>query len=260
MKLFLALVALGVSLNAEIPNPQTRHQDTHSYYQAPHHPHYGYGQPKYSCKVKNIVKDVEVCIPAFETACEIEEVQVKKIIFKEICFPLKKTVCTDAISVKENELCTFSINQRTEETEAGGVGVSFSQECSVQLVSVCLARGYAAQHSPCEERAQLFCFNRPEVSPIRPPVQVTYPGSPAEVCVNKNISLPSIRCQEDTITQTCVIVPEVEQAVEMVESCRTQVTTPHCSRQELSLPQQVCQEIIYTLTPAPLPLPPSYPY
>ena len=35
------------------------------------------------------------------------------------------------------------------------------------------------------------------------------PRSSGEVCVNKNISLPSIRCLEDTITQTCVIVPEV---------------------------------------------------
>ena len=209
MKLFFVLVAVGVSLNAEIPHPQTSHQDTHSYHQAPHNPHYGFGHPKDSCKVKNIVKDVEVCIPAFETACETEEVQVKKIIDKVICFPVKKTVCTDSISVKENELCTFSINQRTEETEAEGLEVSFSQECSVQMVSVCLARGYSAQHSQCEERAQLFCYNRPDVSPSRPPVQVTYPGSPGEVCVNKNISLPSIRCQEDTITQTCVIVPEV---------------------------------------------------
>ena len=115
-------------------------------------------------------------------------------------------MCTDSIFVKENKLCTFSINQKTEETEAEGTEVSFSQECSVQMVSVCLARGYACQ---CEERAQLLCYNRPDVSPSRPPVQVTYPGSPGEVCVNKNISLPSIRCQEDTITQTCVIVPEV---------------------------------------------------
>ena len=33
--------------------------------------------------------------------------------------------------------------------------------------------------------------------------------SSGEVCVNKNISLPIISCLEDTITQTCVIVPEV---------------------------------------------------
>ena len=100
--LFFVLVTVGVSLNAEIPHLhlQTSHQETHSYHQAVHHPHYGYGQPKDSCKVKNIVKDVEVCSPAFETVCETEKVQVKKIIDKEICFHVKKTVCTDSITVK----------------------------------------------------------------------------------------------------------------------------------------------------------------
>ena len=198
---------MGVSLNAEIPHAQTSHQETHSYHQAVHHPHYGYGQPKDSCKVKNIVKEVEVCSPAFETVCETEEVQVKKIIDKEICFPVKKTVCTESISVEENELCTFSVNQITEETEAQGVEVSFSQECSVQMVTVCLTRGYDGHHTQCEERAQPFCYIKPEVSLRSRPVQVTYPGTGSSL---NHASSNRVKTTAQALLDTELTVKEID--------------------------------------------------
>ena len=193
----------------EIPHHIPQTQESPGYYQAPHHPHYGYGDPKHSCKVKNIVKNVEVCTPAFETVCETEEIQVKKIVDKEMCFPVTRTVCTESISVEETELCTFSYNQRTKETEAEGVEVSFTQECGVQTVTRCPPRGYDGQPRPCEETDRPSWCNRPEVTPVRPPGLVTHPAPSGQVCVNKNISLPDIHCLEDTHTQTCVIIPEV---------------------------------------------------
>ena len=206
----LVLVAVFEAREIEIPHhiPQT-HQDSPGYYQAPHHSHYGYGDPKHSCKVNKTVKNVEVCTPEFETVCETEEIQVKKIVDKEICFPVTRTVCTESVSVEETELCTFSYNPRTEETEAEGVEVSFSRECGVKAVTRCPPRGYDGQPGPCGESGQPSCYNTPEVTLVRPPALVTYPGPSDQVCVTRNISLPDIHCLEDTHTQTCVIVPEV---------------------------------------------------
>ena len=169
------------------PLPPPHHQDSQGYYQAPHHTHYGYGDPKYSCKVANIVREVELCTPEFETVCETEEIRVKKFVDKEICFPVARTVCTESVSVEESELCTFSYNPRTEQTEARGVEVSFTREC---------------------EETGPSCHMGPLVTTRRPGVQVTSPRSD-QACVNTNISLPSIHCLEDTLTQTCVTVPEV---------------------------------------------------
>ena len=202
------LVLVAVEAGVPPPLPLTHHQDSQAYYQAPHHPHYGYGDPKYSCKVANIVKEVEVCTPEFETVCESEEIRVKKIVDKEICFPVARTVCTESVSVEESELCTFSYSPRTEQTEARGVEVSFTRECAVQSGQQC-ARGQYGQygHHPCEETGH-SCHMRPLVSNLRPGVQVTSPGSD-QACVTTTISLPSIHCLEDTQAQTCVTVPGV---------------------------------------------------
>ena len=187
------MLVLFAAVEAAVPPslPLTPHQDSQGYYQAPHHPHYGYGDPKYSCKVGNILEEVEVCTPEFETVCETEEIRVKKIVDKEICFPVARTVCTESVSVEESELCTFSYSPRTERTEARGVEGSFTRECGDQRLET--------GHS---------CHIRPLVSTQRPRVMVTSPMS-GQGCVNTTISLPSIHCLEDTPAQTCVTVPEV---------------------------------------------------
>merc|ERR1719422_2872822 len=104
-------------------------------------------------------------------------------------------------------------------------------------------------------------------SPVRTSaVVVAYP-EPVKGCVNKPISLPRITC-EDISVEKCITVPEVEEGIETVDKCITQLAAPACQQVELTLPKQVCKEINYgyaeethdvePVTYAPPPPPPTY--
>merc|ERR1712223_1477436 len=80
-------------------------------------------------------------------------------------------------------------------------------------------------HNYCKEVAQETCYNSPVVAVDEPAVTVAYP--------------------EPVKTDKCIVVPEVEDAVETVEKCITQLGAPDCSTVELTLPKQVCKEINY---------------
>ena len=161
----------------------------------------------------------------------------------------------------ENEICTITYIQKTDDANAVIIEVKFNKECSFQMVTVCQQQpGYGHKvygHDSCQEVAKQTCYNTPEVIPMSPPVQVTYSES-SRTCVKKHISLPIISC-EDVVSESCVTVPDVEEGMDEAEICITQLTAPACSTVELSLPKQVCKEIIYTSHPPPPP-PPSYPY
>ena len=70
-----------------------------------------------------------------------------------------------------------------------------------------------------------------------------YP-EPIKTCVNKPIQLPRISC-EDLTEEKCITVPEIEPVTESVDKCVTGLTAPACQAVELTLPKQVCVELIY---------------
>ena len=96
----------------------------HAVHHAPayHAPAPAYHQPKYekkhNCSIIDVVEPAEVCTPAFETVCENIEVPTKIIIDVEQCYPVTRTVCTESVSVIDNEICTYSYQQKTEATIA----------------------------------------------------------------------------------------------------------------------------------------------
>ena len=246
------------------PPPPPGYPPIPGYIQAIHHPYYGYGIPKENCSIQDVVEPVEVCTPAFETVCNPVELPIKKIVDREMCYPVTRTVCEVSIEVVENEICTYSSAQKTEDTTAQTVVVTFERICDTQMVTVCQPTpgyGYHSYgHNYCKEVAQETCYNSPVVAVDEPAVTVAYP-EPVKTCVQKPIDLPIISC-EDIKTDKCIVVPEVEDAVETVEKCITQLGAPDCSTVELTLPKQVCRGIVYSgqLPPPPPPPPPQYPY
>merc|ERR1712032_1423675 len=208
---------------------------------APYHaPAYAYEAPKHNCSVVDVVESAEVCTPAFATECADVELPIKKIIDVEMCYPVTATVCAESTQVIDNEICVYEYAQKTEETTAKTVEVTFNKECNVQMVTVCQPTpgyGYHSYgHNYCKEVAQETCYNVPVVAPVEPAVTVAYP-EPKKVCVNKPIDLPIITC-EDVVSETCITVPEVEEGIAVVAA-------PACSTVELTLPKQVCKEINY---------------
>jgi len=216
-----------------------------------HAPAYGHGYayeaPKHNCSVRDVVETAEVCTPAFETVCAPVELPVKRIVDKEQCYTVTRTVCSESTEEIDNEICTYSYQQKKEDTNAKTVEVSFKKECNVQMVTVCQPTpgyGYHSYgHNYCKEVAQETCYNTPVVTPVEPAVTVAYP-EPIKTCVNKPISLIKVSC-EDISAEKCITVPEVEDAVETVDKCITQLGAPACNTVELTLPKQVCKEINY---------------
>ena len=212
-----------------------------------YHPTPDYHQPKHNCSIVNEKKTVEVCTPAFETKCAPVDLTVKRIVEKEQCQDITRTVCSESMEIIPNEICTYTYMSKTEDTVARTVKVSFAKECLTQMVTVCqLSKGYGYHsygHQHCKEVSQETCYNVPIVKPVEEPVMVSYP-EPVKKCADKSISLPRITC-EDIIEKKCIMVPETMDDKEMVEKCETVLAAPACQMVDLTLPKQVCVQLVY---------------
>ena len=228
---------------------------------APAYGGYGYEEPKHNCTVRDVTEIAEVCTPAFETVCEDVELAIKKIVDVEFTYTVTRTVCTESIEEIDNEVCSYSYQQKEEATTAKTVEVTFEKQTDVQMVTVCQpGHGYGYGHSGyghnyCKEVAQETAYNVPVVPPVDVDVTVAYP-EPIKTCVNKPISLPRVSC-EDLSEEKTIIVPEVEDATETVAKCQTQLAAPACQKVELTLPKQVCVELVYGYAHEPEP---AYPH
>ena len=54
-----------------------------------------------------MTETAETCVPSFQTNCETETVTVKKIVDREQCFPVTRTVCTESVELVNNQICVF---------------------------------------------------------------------------------------------------------------------------------------------------------
>jgi len=212
---------------------------------APHHPPHHHNKfPSLNCTVEEVEEIAEVCTPSFTTVCEPISVPVKNIVDKEQCYSVTKTVCSASTEVIANEVCVFKYSQKEEVAEAVGAAVEYSPPCSKQMVTVC-SPGYDYGVN-CKEVEQETCYNQPEVVPAPEDRTVAYP-EPADVCVDRDIQLPRISC-EDIVSEVCITVPEVEEATAELEVCRTELGAPDCQEVGLSLPKEQCIEIVYGYT------------
>merc|ERR1711881_499394 len=193
------------------------HHAVHHAAPAVHHVEHAYHAPKHNCSIVDVVEPAEVCTPTFETVCEKIEVPVKRIIDMEQCYPMTRTVCSESVDVIDNEICVYSYSQKTEATTAKTVTVPYTRECDTQMVTVCQPTpgyGYHAYgHNYCKEVAQETCYNVPVVTVSEPAVEVAYP-EPVKSCVQKPIDLIVISC-EDITEEKCIIVPEVQDDIEV---------------------------------------------
>lgn len=212
----------------------------------------GYEEPKQNCTVQDVTEIAEVCTPAFETVCNNVNLPIKIIVDREFCYDVTRTVCTETIQEIPNEVCSYNYNRKDEDTTAATVEVSFKKESNVQMVTVCAptygghggyGHGGYGHNKYCNEVAQTTEYNVPVVTPVDIPVTVSYP-EPVKTCVNKPIYLPRVGC-EDKVEKKCITVPEVEDSSESVEKCVTKLAAPSCQKVELTLPKQVCVELVY---------------
>ena len=120
--------------------------------------------------------------------------------------------------------------------------------------------GYGHQY--CNEVAQKTEYNVPSVPQKLEDVTVTFP-KPVKTCVDKPISLPRVACEDITV-EKCIQVPEVEDSSVTVAKCVAGLGAPACQKVELTLPKQVCKELVYGFAheehpkaPAPAPYAPA---
>ena len=188
-------------------------------------------------------ENAETCTPTFTTICEDVTVAVIKVVDREQCFPVTKTVCSESVSTVPNEICVYQYGPKTVDTTAKTVSVVYTTPCVDQRVTVC-DPGYGYGHDVhCKEVAQETCYNAPALEDDIQPVAVIFP-EPAEVCVQKPISLVVVSC-EDLTEEKCILVPEVEEGTEVHQVCSPQLGEPDCQDIVLDLPKERCIEIVY---------------
>jgi len=230
-------------------------------------PHYGYEHPKHNCSVSDVLENAEVCTPALDTQCNSVDLAIKRVLDSEQCYTVTRTVCSESTETIDNEVCTYSYQDQTQATTAKTAEVTFEKQCSTQMVTVCQPAQYGYGHhgygkrdaeaadkdvekrdagygnNLCKEVAQETCYNVPIVTEVNPPVEVVFP-TPVKTCVNKPLALPRISC-ENLSEEKCITVPKVEDDAESVEKCVTSLAAPACQQVELTLPKQVCVELVY---------------
>lgn len=191
----------------------------------------------------------EICLPSLESSCTKVDLAIMRVVEREQCEEISRTVCTQTHHVMDNEVCVFSYMTKSQEVEATTVSITFSKECMDQMVTVCQpGPGYGFHrygHMDCKEEEQQTCYNTPMVTNVKKPVMVTFP-EPKMVCENKPVNLPMISCELIT-ERKCFMVPELMEDTEMVEKCVVRLGKPDCQDIEIELPQQVCTEINYSL-------------
>ena len=228
------------------PAPAPYHPEP-SYHPAPSYPAPSYGyEPQANCSVENVSEYAEVCVPAFETACTYVELDIKKIVDKEQCNTITRTVCTEGYKTIPNKICSYKYREKTDDAVATTVKVTFKKSEHTTYVSQCQPSGYGHGgyggygQQYCRDVPQITKYNSPVVTPDSVAVKVTYPEA-VSVCVNKPISLPIITCK-DISEEKCITVPYIAYDKESVKKCETKLAAPSCSKVTLTLPKQVCVE------------------
>merc|ERR1712186_55278 len=221
-------------------------------------------EPKHNCSVRDVTEIAEVCTPTIATTCEDVDLPIKIIVDVDFTYTVTRTVCSVAIEVISQEVCTHHYEQTTEATTAKTVEVTFEKQTDVQMVTVCQPghHGYGGYghggygHNYCKEVAQTTAYNVPVVTPVDIPVEVKYP-SPVKTCVDKPINLPVVSC-EDLVEERTITVPSVEDSTVTVAKCVAGLGEPACQKVELTLPKQVCVELVYGYAHEPAPAAPAY--
>jgi len=188
----------------------------------------------------------EVCIPTLRPSCTQEKLMVQRIVDKQQCQDITRTVCTESMETVPNTVCTYMYESQQMMASATTFEVSFEKMCTEQMVTVCQPGGYGYQsygQHDCKEVSQETCYNAPMLKPMEEMVSIAYPV-PMMDCAERPVSLPLVTCQDITENQ-CITLPQLMEDVVMVEKCVVELGTPSCQEVTLTLPNQVCRQIVY---------------
>jgi hypothetical protein len=228
-------------------------------------PAYGHAHPTHNCSVVEVVEPAETCTPTVVATCENVALPIKTIVDVPYTYTITRTVCTETIQVIPQEVCVYKYQQKSEDTTAKTAEVTYKKVTDVQMITVCQPgpHGYGGYgHNYCKEVAQETAYNVPVVTPVDVPVTVKYP-EPQRVCVEKPINLPVVGC-EDLTEEKTIMVPTVVDEEVLVAACTAGLGEPDCNTVDLTLPKQVCKELVYghaeTQAPKPTPAPAKLKY
>ena len=105
--------------------------------------------------------------------------------------------------------------------------------------------GYHKEHygPKCEEIEQNSCYNQPKATEKMREVTLELP-EPKKECSEKSFKVPKVTCRTKS-EEKCIRVPKVKQtAGDDVQKCVPQISGDKCENIRLSLPKQVCKDLI----------------
>lgn len=144
----------------------------------------------------------------------------------------------------DNTICPYVYEELKQAVEPVGTDATYSIRCVDQMVTVCQPGYEHGVH--CKEVHQQTCHNSPRTEKRSQDGKlVGY--TPLQQCVNKNINLPRVKCEE-TDTNVCINIPDVEEMKREEQVCKTVLGSPSCEQVELTLPREGCTEMIYGYT------------
>jgi len=229
---------------------------------APHHtavhyaaaaPHYSHHQPRYmahmagpNCTLVDDMLVAEVCTPTLTTVCSKEELMIKRVVEKEQCQDITRTVCTESMVDIPSTICTYTYDNQQVMATAQNVEIRFEKMCREEMITVCEPAhsgygygGYGKQQ--CKEVGQQVCYNAPMASPIQEKVELSYPV-PMMDCSQHVLSLPTVLC-EDIMDKKCFMVPMAMDDKIVADKCTVDLGEPTCRPVELTVPKQVCRSM-----------------
>jgi len=238
------------------PAPATYSKPAPSY-PKPSYPKPSYGhkaQETHNCSIQEEKATVSVCVPTLG-APECSPVTLKgvEVVEKEKCLSITRTVCTEGEEEVTVDVCTITYSPAPVQAEATLVEVTFKKECSKQMVTVCQPQsGYQSHgygdynkgtYQHCKEIAQETCYNKPSAGPKPEQVTLMVP-TPNQDCGPQQITIPTVQC-EDITEERCVQLPAIEGTDIEAEQCTVPLGEPSCNQMDLTLPLQVCRELLY---------------
>merc|ERR1739847_192081 len=205
MKVFLAVLALVASINADSPG-------------------YGYA-PEYYCRDTNTSIYAEVCVPAFAEQVTPVVLDVKVVVDNDYCFDEVLTVCEETTTVVEREICTYEYAREDVTAPCTTTKVTYADKAETMKVTTCSASGYGTpgyghgEHQYCREEYQTQAYKVP--------------------LVTKPIEITEVVCK-DNVAQKCFNVAKFEDSTNTIQQKEIIIGEPSCEQLTLTLPTQAC--------------------
>ena len=133
---------------------------------------------------------MNICTPSYEVVCEDVSSVIKIVTETPFTFYVTRTDCSISVDIVPNEVCTYSLEETTEDTVMRSVNITFENEKAI-------------------------------ITPIDVPVTVSYKNR-KKTCVDKLFDQPVITCK-DISEGRAIQVPVVYDSEQNVGVCTTEI-------------------------------------